>query len=212
MKSVKEAMLLYAVTDRSWLNGRSLYEDVEKALAGGITCLQLREKNLDFDSFVQEADLLKKLCADWQVPFIINDNVQVAAACKADGIHVGQQDMDACEVRKLVGKDCIIGVSAQTVAQAIAAEKAGADYLGVGAVFPTSTKNDADAVSLETLKAICQAVSIPVAAIGGIHQQNMELLRHTGIDGVAVVSAIFAQTDIRAATEQLKVQTKELFL
>ena len=212
MRSVKEAMLLYAVTDRSWLNGRSLYEDVEKALAGGITCLQLREKNLDFDSFVQEADLLKKLCADWQVPFIINDNVQVAAACKADGIHVGQQDMDACEVRKLVGKDCIIGVSAQTVAQAIAAEKAGADYLGVGAVFPTSTKNDADAVSLETLKAICQAVSIPVVAIGGIHQQNMELLRHTGIDGVAVVSAIFAQTDIRAATEQLKVQTKDLFL
>ena len=212
MRSVKEAMLLYAVTDRSWLNGRSLYEDVEKALAGGITCLQLREKNLDFDSFVREADLLKKLCADWQVPFIINDNVQVAAACKADGIHVGQQDMDACEVRKLVGKDCIIGVSAQTVAQAVAAEKAGADYLGVGAVFPTSTKNDADAVSLETLKAICQAVSIPVVAIGGIHQQNVELLRHTGIDGVAVVSAIFAQTDIRAATEQLKVQTKDLFL
>ncbi len=211
MKSVKDAMLLYAVTDRCWLGSRTLREDVEKALQGGVTCLQLREKNLDFQSFVREAEILKKLCKTYQVPFIINDNVQVAVACGADGIHVGQHDMTACEVRKMVGENCIVGVSAQTVEQALAAEKAGADYLGVGAVFSTSTKNDADAVSLETLRAICDAVSIPVVAIGGIHQQNVDLLQGSGIDGIAVVSALFAQKDIRFAAAELKMQAEKLF-
>ena len=211
MKSVKDAMLLYAVTDRCWLGSRTLREDVEKALQGGVTCLQLREKNLDFQSFVREAEILKKLCKTYQVPFIINDNVQVAVACGADGIHVGQHDMTACEVRKMVGENCIVGVSAQTVEQALAAEKAGADYLGVGAVFSTSTKNDADAVSLETLRAICNAVSIPVVAIGGIHQQNVDLLQGSGIDGIAVVSALFAQKDIRFAAAELKMQAEKLF-
>ncbi len=200
----RAALLLYAVTDRAWLNGRTLVHDVEEALKGGATMLQLREKDLDYDAFLAEAHEIKELCKQHRVPFIVNDNVDIALACDADGAHVGQSDMEALKVRERLGPNKIIGVSAQTVEQAILAEKSGADYIGVGAVFTTSTKKDADFVPYDELKAICAAVSIPVVAIGGIYADNIDSLAGSGIDGVAVVSAIFAEKDIKAATERLR--------
>ncbi len=204
MKCDKENLLVYAVTDRHWLNGRTLYEVVKESLDGGVTFLQLREKDLDDENFLKEAVELKELCKEYKVPFVINDNVDIAIKMDADGVHVGQSDMEAGDVRAKLGPDKIIGVSAQTVEQAILAEQRGADYLGVGAVFPTGSKADADDVSLETLKAICEAVSIPVVAIGGITLENTPQLAGTGISGVAVISAIYAQEDIRKASEDLK--------
>lgn len=211
MNCTKEDLLLYAVTDRAWLNGRTLYEQVEEALQGGATFIQLREKNLDQEHFMEEAVELKKLCRQYHVPFVINDNVEIAARIDADGVHVGQSDMEAGDVRAKLGPDKILGVSAQTVEQAVLAEKRGADYLGVGAVFSTGSKADADDVSHETLKAICEAVSIPVIAIGGISVNNVSQLKETGICGIAVISAIFAQKDITAATKELKQLTAKLF-
>ena len=196
MKCDKKGLLLYAVTDRSWLNGETLYSQVEKALQGGATFIQLREKNLDQDHFMEEALELKKLCAAYHVPFVINDNVEIAAKMDADGVHVGQSDMEAQDVRAILGPDKILGVSAQTVEQAVLAEKHGADYLGVGAVFHTGSKADAEDVSHETLTAICNAVKIPVIAIGGITRDNVTELSGSGICGIAVISAIFAQKDI----------------
>lgn len=210
MKCDRKDMVLYAVTDRAWLHGETLYSQVEKALKGGATFMQLREKNLAEEQFLQEAEELKKLCKKYNVPFVINDNVDIAAKIDADGVHVGQSDMEAGDVRAKLGPDKIIGVSAQTVEQAVLAEKRGADYLGVGAVFTTGTKLDADDVSYETLKAICQAVSIPVVAIGGITRDNLMELKGSGIDGIAVVSAIFAQEDIEEATRELKSRTEEM--
>ena len=209
MNCTKEELLLYAVTDRSWLHGRTLKEQVKEALDGGVTFLQLREKHIDSGLFLQEAQELKDLCKQYQVPFVINDDVELALKVDADGVHVGQSDMEAGDVRKKLGKDKIIGVSAQTVEQAVMAEKHGADYLGVGAVFPTSSKDDAQEVDYETLKAICQAVQIPVIAIGGINTQNVDRLKGSGICGVAVISAIFAQEDIKEAAKELKNRTKE---
>ena len=209
MNCTKEELLLYAVTDRSWLHGRTLKEQVKEALHGGVTFLQLREKHIDSGLFLQEAQELKDLCKQYQVPFVINDDVELALKVDADGVHVGQSDMKAGDVRKKLGKDKIIGVSAQTVEQAVMAEKHGADYLGVGAVFPTSSKDDAQEVDYETLKAICQAVQIPVIAIGGINAKNVERLKGSGICGVAVISAIFAQEDIKEAAKELKNRTKE---
>lgn len=209
MNCTKEELLLYAVTDRSWLHGRTLKEQVKEALDGGVTFLQLREKHIDSGLFLQEAQELKDLCKQYQVPFVINDDVELALKVDADGVHVGQSDMKAGDVRKKLGKDKIIGVSAQTVEQAVMAEKHGADYLGVGAVFPTSSKDDAQEVDYETLKAICQAVQIPVIAIGGINAKNVERLKGSGICGVAVISAIFAQEDIKEAAKELKNRTKE---
>ncbi len=208
MKCGKKDLLLYAVTDRSWLNGATLYEQVEKALKGGATFIQLREKQLDEDSFLEEAKQIQKLCAKYHVPFVINDNVEIAAKINADGVHVGQSDRKARDVRMQLGEDKIIGVSAQTVEQALLAEEQGADYLGVGAVFPTGSKKDATEVSRETLKEICHAVKIPVIAIGGINKHNVMELTGSGICGVAVISAIFAQPDIKKATEDLKEKTK----
>lgn len=205
-----EELLLYAVTDRAWLNGETLYEQVEKALKGGTTFVQLREKSLDEESFLQEAVEIKELCRKYHVPFVINDNVDIAIKMDADGVHVGQSDMEAGDVRAKLGPDKIIGVSAQTVEQAVLAEKRGADYLGVGAVFPTGSKDDADDVSHETLKAICNAVSIPVIAIGGISSNNVLKLEGTGICGIAVISAIFAQKDIEQATAELKKKTVQM--
>ena len=210
MKCDKKGLLLYAVTDRSWLNGETLYSQVEKALQGGATFIQLREKNLDQDHFMEEALELKKLCAAYHVPFVINDNVEIAAKMDADGVHVGQSDMEAGKVREKLGPDKIIGVSAQTVEQAVLAEKRGADYLGVGAVFHTDSKADVAEVSRETLKAICDAVDIPVIAIGGINKENVSELAGTGICGIAVISAIFAEKDIKKATEKLKNLTGEM--
>ncbi|MBQ8952131.1 MAG: thiamine phosphate synthase [Eubacterium sp.] len=204
MKLDKKDLLLYAVTDRHWLNGRSLYEVVKESLDGGATFIQLREKTLDEASFLDEARQIKKLCEEYKVPFVINDNVEIAMAIDADGVHVGQSDMEAGNVREKLGPDKIIGVSAQTVEQAVLAEKRGADYLGVGAVFPTGSKDDALEVSHETLKEICEAVSIPVIAIGGITIDNTKELAGSGIVGVAVISAIYAKEDITQAARELR--------
>ena len=204
----KEDLLLYAVTDRSWLNGETLYAQVEKALKGGVTFVQLREKALDEQAFLEEAKEIQKLCEQYHVPFVINDNVEIAAQIGADGVHVGQSDMEAGDVREKLGPDRIIGVSAQTVEQAVRAQERGADYLGVGAVFPTGSKADAVEVSHETVRAITEAVDIPVIAIGGITKDNVSELSGTGICGIAVISAIFAQEDIEGAARVLKERTE----
>ncbi len=204
MNCDKKDLLLYAVTDRRWLGESSLYDAVKASLDGGVTFLQLREKNLGEAEFMQEALKLKALCREYHVPFVINDNVELAAAIDADGVHVGQSDMAAGDARRRLGPDKIIGVSAQTVEQALLAQQQGADYLGVGAVFPTGSKADASEVSQETLRAICDAVSIPVVAIGGITQQNVCQLAGSGICGVAVISAIYAEKDIAGASAALK--------
>ena len=211
MNCAKEDLRLYAVTDRHWLNGRRLYDDVKAALDGGATFVQLREKQLDHDTFYEEAVALQELCRSYHVPFVVNDDVEIALAMGADGVHVGQQDMEAGDVRAKLGPDKIIGVSAQTVEQAILAEKHGADYLGVGAVFPTGSKDDAEDVDRETLKAICDAVSIPVIAIGGITKDNVKELAGTGICGIAVISAIFGQGDIEGAAAELLSVVASLF-
>lgn len=206
----KSDLLLYAVTDRSWLGGHTLYQDVEAAIKGGATFIQLREKKLDEEHFLEEAKEIKELCKKYRVPFVINDNVDIALAMDADGIHVGQSDMEAGMVREKLGPDKIIGVSAQTVEQAILAEQKGADYLGVGAVFPTGSKDDAVEVSHDTLKAICEAVHIPVIAIGGISTGNVMELSGSGICGIAVISAIFAKPDIETAAKELRKQTEKM--
>ena len=209
MKFDKSAMLLYAVTDRAWVGRQTLYEQVECAIRGGVTCLQLREKELDSGSFFEEAEKIKLLCNKSNVPFIVNDNVEIAVKCGADGVHIGQEDMAAAEVRRIIGKNMILGVSAQTVEQAKKAEQDGADYLGVGAVFPTSTKLDAADVPYDTLKEICAAVKIPVVAIGGIKRENIKMLSGSGISGIAVVSAIFAAEDIENECRILKEITSD---
>lgn len=207
MNCDKKDLLLYAVTDRHWLNGETLYSQVEKALKGGATFIQLREKKLDEGSFLEEAKEIQKLCKEYNVPFVINDNVEIAKKINADGVHVGQSDMEAQNVREILGDDKIIGVSAQTVEQALLAEKHGADYLGVGAVFKTGSKDDAEEVSHDELERICKAVSIPVIAIGGITHDNVKELAGRGIVGIAVISAIFAQKDIENAAKELKEET-----
>lgn len=210
MNCDKKDLLLYAVTDRHWLDGRRLIDVVRESLDGGVTMVQLREKTLEEGKFLEEAKELQALCRERGVPFLVNDNVEIAREMNADGVHVGQSDMEALDVRAILGPDKILGVSAQTVEQAVLAEKHGADYLGVGAVFPTGSKDDADDVSYDTLKAICQAVSIPVVAIGGITQQNVEKLAGSGICGVAVISAIYAAKDVKAAAADLKTTVKEM--
>ena len=210
MKCDKKDLLLYAVTDRHWLNGRTLYSQVEEALKGGATFIQLREKELDEEHFLEEAKEIKELCRRYQVPFVINDNVEIALAVDADGVHVGQSDMEAGDVRAKLGPDKIIGVSALTVEQAVMAEQNGADYLGVGAVFPTGSKADALEVSHDTLKAICKAVKIPVIAIGGISKENILELSGSGICGIAVISAIFAKDDIEEAARELRGLTEKM--
>ncbi len=212
MKCDKKSLLLYAVTDRAWLNGETLYEQVEKAIKGGVTFVQLREKNLDEESFLNEASEIQNLCRKYNVPFVINDNVKIAKKINADGVHVGQSDMKAGNVREILGENKILGVSVQTVEQALLAEKEGADYLGVGAVFPTGSKADAEDVSYETLKEICKAVNIPVVAIGGISADNVLTLKESGISGIAVISAIFAAVDIELATKNLKELTEKVVI
>lgn len=212
MKLDKSSLLLYAVTDRAWLSNRTLENDVEETLKGGVTILQLREKELEEDKFLEEANNISKLCKKYNVPFIINDNVDIAIKCNADGVHVGQDDMNAETARRIIGKDKILGVSVTNKEEAIIAEVMGADYLGVGAIFSTSTKLDADTVSIEELKNICESVSIPVVAIGGINEENIIKLKGSKIDGVAVVSAIFAKENIKESAEQLLKIAKEMLL
>ena len=204
MKLTNEMLRLYAVTDRAWLRGRTLFEQVEDALRGGATRVQLREKALDEDAFLREAIALAKLCHRYGVPLLINDNVEIARRSGADGVHVGQEDMAAEEVRDILGSDMIVGVTAKTVEQALRAQDAGADYLGSGAVFGSSTKLNAKPMTRETLSAITHAVSIPVVAIGGIHSGNILELAGTGIAGVAVVSGIFAAENIEEECRLLR--------
>lgn len=203
MKLDRKTMLLYGVTDRTWTQKQTLTMQIEEALKGGVTCIQLREKELEYNEFLKVAYEIKELCNRYEVPFIINDNVAIAIKCDADGIHVGQHDMESLKVKEMIGDHMILGVSVQTVRQAIEAEKNGAHYLGVGAVFSTSTKSDADAVSHSVLKEICEAVSIPVVAIGGINKHNINELSGTNVDGVALVSAIFASTNIEGECKEL---------
>lgn len=210
MKCDKKTMLLYAVTDRAWVGKQSLYEQVESALKGGATCVQLREKELDKEAFLKEAIEISALCKQYGVPFFINDNVEIAVKCHADGIHVGQEDMEAIQVRQRVGKDMIIGVSVHSVEEALEAVRNGADCLGVGAMFSTSTKTDVNILPKETLRAICDAVDIPVVAIGGIGKTNISRLAGTGVDGVALVSAIFGAEDIENECRLLRRLSEEM--
>ena len=211
MRCKREILRLYAVTDRAWTGKQSLTEQVEAAIRGGVSCVQLREKQLAEEELLAEALKLEALCRKYQIPFIVNDNVQVAIRCRADGVHVGQEDMEAGNVRKRIGEDMLLGVSVQTVEQALAAERAGADYLGVGAVFSTATKKDACAVSYDVLKEICAAVELPVVAIGGINRDNMKKLCGSGIDGVAMVSAIFGAENIEEECRSLESLSRSLF-
>lgn len=199
----RKILRLYAVTDRMWLNGRTLAEDVEKALKGGVTLLQLREKNMKFDDFVKSANEIKEVCRKYNVPLIINDNIDAAKAVDADGVHLGQDDFPAKTAREILGKNKIIGVTAKTIRQAQKAEKDGADYLGSGAIFGTSTKGNAVKMDMATLISITASVNIPVAAIGGITGKNILSLAGTGIAGAAVVSGIFAAEDIESAAKDL---------
>lgn len=210
MKCNKEMMLLYAVTDRMWTGKQTLMEQVEDALKGGATCVQLREKELDEEAFLQEAMEMKALCERYHVPFFVNDNVEIAVKCKADGIHVGQEDMAAVQVRQKVGEDMMIGVSVHSVEEALEAVRNGADCLGVGAMFSTSTKTDADVLPKEVVCEICAAVDIPVVAIGGISKENIAELKGLGVDGVALVSAIFAADDIEKECRMLHKLSEEM--
>lgn len=204
MKLKREHLILYAVTDRHWLGGDTLAHQVELALKGGATMIQLREKELGEAEFRQEALEVQAVCRKYQVPFLINDNVALAREIDADGVHVGQSDMEAGNVRTLLGPDKIIGVTAKTVEQARRAQAAGADYLGSGAVFGTGTKSDTSRLDHGILQEICESVRIPVVAIGGITAENVLELQGRGIAGAAVVSGIFAAEDIKAAAKALK--------
>ena len=199
----RECLKLYAVTDRAWLRGETLADQVEKAIRGGVTMVQLREKDLDFEQFLAEALTLRELCGRYHVPFIVNDSVEIARLCNADGVHVGQEDRSVAEARQMLGQDRIIGATCKTVKQALEAQRQGADYIGSGAVFPSTAKPEAVPISRETLEGICASVQIPVVAIGGITLDYLTVLRGTGIAGVAVVSAVFAQPDITTAAEEL---------
>lgn len=203
MKIDKKSMLLYVVTDRTWLGENSLVEQVEDTLKAGATFIQLREKDFPFEDFLKEAKEIKDVTDRYKVPFVINDNVDIAMKCGADGVHVGQGDMNAKNARNIIGEDKILGVSASTVEQAKIAEENGADYIGVGSAFKTNTKSDVNVISMDTLKDICNSVSIPVVAIGGINEENIFNLKNTDIDGICVISAIFSKENIYAATKRL---------
>ena len=209
MKCDKRMVLLYAVTDRAWTGKQTLYEQVEAALKGGVTCVQLREKELDEETFLKEAVEISELCKRYGVPFFINDNVEIAIKCHADGIHVGQEDMEASRVRQRVGEEMMIGVSVHSVEEALEAVKNGADCLGVGSMFATSTKKDVSVLPKEVLRDICHAVDIPVVAIGGIGKSNISELAGTGMDGVALVSAIFSADDIEEECRVLRKLSEE---
>ncbi|WP_278626786.1 thiamine phosphate synthase [Thomasclavelia cocleata] len=199
----KEMLKLYLVTDRKWLNGRKLTDDLEKAILGGVTTIQLREKNLSNEEFISIAKEVKKVCQNYHIPFIINDNLEVALAINSDGIHIGQNDIPASIVRKQIGPNKILGVSVHNLKEAFQAKIDGADYVGVGAIFSTETKNDATNVTLDSLKKICDNIDLPVVAIGGINLDNISKLKDINIAGIAVVSAIMKANDITAASGQL---------
>lgn len=204
-------MLLYAVTDRAWLNGRGLVDCVRQAIEGGATFVQLREKDAPREEVVALGKELAALCRAAHVPFVVDDDVDIAAAVGADGVHVGQEDMACAQARAKLGPDAIVGVSAQTIQQALDAQVDGADYLGVGALIPTATKPDAVDVTFEELRAICDAVDIPVVGIGGLNARTIPQFEGSGADGAAVVSAIFAADDCLAATQELRSTCERTF-
>lgn len=210
MRISADELRLYAVTDRSWLGGETIFDQVEKAVRGGASCVQLREKELGHEDFLAEAKEMAKLCKRLGVKLIINDNVDVALESGADGVHVGQDDMQAMDVRRRIGPDKILGVTAKTVEQARAAEAAGADYLGSGAVFGSATKTDAKPMTMDTLRSICASVGIPVVGIGGVNRENIARLAGTGVAGAAVVSGIFAARDIEAECRLLRGMVEEI--
>lgn len=203
MKIDKKTMQLYLVTDNAWLKGKTLESQVEEAVRGGVTFVQLRNKDICSEELAAEAKNIKKITDRYKIPFVVNDDIRAALEADADGVHVGQSDMSAKDVRSLIGEAKILGVSVQSVQQALLAQKQGADYLGVGAVFPTGTKNDADDVDANTVAEICRAVNIPVVAIGGISEKNIHELCGMGLDGVAVISAILSKSDISGASVEL---------
>ena len=204
MKFNENMLRLYAVTDRAWVGRQTFLEQIERALKGGVTMVQLREKNMDEEAFVEEAIAVRNLCRKYNVPLIINDNVDVALKSRADGVHVGIEDTPVEEIRKRVPADFIIGATCKTIGQAKAAEAAGADYIGVGAVFPSSTKTSAVRITNEQLREIVSSVAIPAVAIGGICCENVCEMKGSSVSGIAVVSAIFAAEDIEKATALLK--------
>lgn len=206
----REQLLLYAVTDRAWTGRQTLFEQVEDALKGGVTLVQLREKDLPQGEFLAEAKALRDLCHRYHVPLIINDNLEVALESGADGVHVGAEDQPVDQIRRRVGPGFIIGATAKTPAQAQAAQAAGADYLGVGAVFPSPTKEQAKRITREDLRTICASVSIPAVAIGGIALENVGQLRGGGMAGIAVVSALFGAEDVQSAARALKAAAREI--
>lgn len=210
MKFTDDMLLLYAITDRAWVGRQTLYEQVEQALKGGATIVQLREKNLPESEIISEAAHICELCHSYGVPFIVNDNVDIALKCGADGVHVGAEDSPVSEIRRIVPKDFIIGATAKTVETACAACRDGADYIGVGAVFPSGTKKNAVRITAEKLKEICSISSVPVVAIGGITYENAHEIEGCGVKGIAVVSAIFGANDIVAATSALKEKAREV--
>lgn len=210
--NLRKNLLVYGVTDRHWLNGRSLAGCVEESIKGGVSFIQLREKNLDREVVRKEAFEIKEICSSFNVPFVIDDDVILAKEVGADGVHVGQKDMECIEARKILGNDKIIGVTAASVEKALAAEKNGADYIGCGAAFPTGSKSDAVVISHDVYRSICSAVKIPVVAIGGITASNVEQLKGSGICGVAVISAIYGAPDIKAAASELKEKCIRFFL
>ncbi len=204
MKFNKEFLKLYAVTDRGWIGNRSMSEEVEKSLKAGVTCLQIREKNISDEEYLSRSIELRKICNKYNVLFIVDDNVEIALASGADGVHVGQKDLLNRNIRAMIGSDKILGISANSVELAIAAEKAGADYIGVGSIQLSPTKGESKVLSLEYVQEICSSVSIPVVAIGGVNEQNIPKLKDTGVAGVAVISAIFGKDDVAEATYKLK--------
>lgn len=204
MQFNKDMLKLYAVTDRTWLGGKSLEEAVEQAILGGVTCVQLREKELDEDELIEAASKLADICHRHNIPLIVNDNYEAALKSGADGVHVGIEDAPVKEIRRIAGSNFIIGATAKTVEQARLAEASGADYLGVGAVFPSPTKKNALRITPDMLSEICGSVTIPAVAIGGISLENAHEIKGCGQAGIAVVSAIFAAEDIKKAAEALK--------
>lgn len=213
MKFTESMLKFYCVTDRQWLNNMTLSQGVEEAIKGGVTIVQLREKNLEYKEFLQEAILLKEVCSKYNIPFIVNDNLQVAIDSNADGLHIGQEDlknMSICEIREKLGENKIIGVTAKTTEQAINAEKQGADYLGSGAIFGSTTKSEAKPMSVETFTNICNCVNIPVCAIGGLNEVNMIELTNSNLKGVAMVSAIFNSTDIKKKSTEISEKLDKL--
>lgn len=210
MKFDRKKLKMYIITDRYWLNGRDLSKQVEEAILAGATFVQVREKGISDDEFVAIAKDIKKVTDKYNIPLVINDNLNVAIRVNADGVHIGQSDENLLEARKKLGESKIIGVTAKNIEQTLAAYNNGADYVGIGAVYSTNTKENVEVLSHQEIKNCCTCCDIPVVAIGGINKNTMHLLNDTGVDGVSVISAIFASDDITKSTKELVNSVEEI--